>query len=91
VIQENGAPCTLGAALIRGLLRFIDGLFFGVIAYTAMKAPRYQRVGDKSAKTIVVSAKQAMIQRPREWWWFLIASGLYLVLTSIVGLYQILA
>ena len=91
VIQQNGAPCRLGAALIRGLLRFIDGFFFGVVAFSVMHPPLYQRVGDKSAKTIVVGAKDAMIQRPRAWWWFLIASGLYLLLDTISSLLIIIA
>ena len=90
VIQQNGAPCRLGAALIRGLLRFIDGLFFGVVAFSVMHPPLYQRVGDKSAKTIVVGAKDAVIQRPRAWWWFLIASGLYLLLVAISSLFIIM-
>jgi len=90
VIQQNGAPCRLGAALIRGALRFIDGLFFGVPAYIVMKAPLYQRIGDRSAKTIVVGTKDAVIQRPREWWWFLIASGIYLVMNAIFSLFFIL-
>jgi hypothetical protein len=56
-----------------------------------MHPPLYQRVGDKSAKTIVVGAKDAMIQRPRAWWWFLIASGLYLLLDTISSLLIIIA
>jgi uncharacterized RDD family membrane protein YckC len=91
VIQQNGAPCRLGAALIRGLLRFIDGFFFGMVAFSVMHPPLYQRVGDKTAKTIVVGAKDAVIQRPREWWWFLIASGIYLALDAIISLFMIIA
>ncbi len=86
VVMENGEPCTFGAAFIRSLFRYIDGLFFGIPAYSSMKAPLYQRLGDKPAKTIVVDATDAIIQQPRDWWWFLIASGLYLVLNVVVTL-----
>lgn len=89
VIREDGRPCGLGAALLRGLLRFIDGLFFGIPAYASMKEPLYQRIGDKSAKTLVVSSQDATIRQGRVWWWFLIASGLYLALDSIVSMFLV--
>lgn len=91
VVQENGEACGLGAALIRAALRYIDGLFFGIPAYATMKAPLYQRIGDKAAKTVVVSAQGATIQQPREWWWFLVAAGLYVALDTVVTLFLLLA
>jgi len=86
VIMTNGEPCTFGAAFVRSMFRYIDGLLFGLPAYNSMKDPLYQRLGDKSAKTIVVDAKDVIIQQPRDWWWFLIAAGLYLVLEVVVTL-----
>jgi len=84
VVKENGDPCNLGAALVRALLRFIDGFFFAIPAAITMKAPLYQRFGDKSAGTIVVGAKDTVIQRPRTWTSFLAATGLYLAVHSVV-------
>jgi uncharacterized RDD family membrane protein YckC len=91
VVKQNGEPCNFGAAFVRALVRYIDGLFFGIPAYATMKAPLYQRMGDKSAKTIVVGATGAIIQRPRDWWWFLVAAGLYLALDTIVALFLLIA
>jgi uncharacterized RDD family membrane protein YckC len=86
VIQEDGSACGLGSAFIRALLRIIDGLVFGLVAYQSMEAPRYQRVGDKSAKTIVVGAKDPVIQQPRPGWGFLAAAVSYLAINGIVTL-----
>ena len=55
VLGDSGDFCTLRAALARELAYFIDGLFFGVVAYSEMKKSRRQRrLGDKWAHTIVV-------------------------------------
>jgi uncharacterized RDD family membrane protein YckC len=86
VIQENGSACGLGSAFTRALLRIIDGLVLGLVAYQSMEAPRYQRVGDKSAKTIVVGAKDPVILEPRPGWGFLAAAVSYLAINGIVTL-----
>lgn len=83
VVKEGCQGCGLGAAFIRGLLRYIDGFFFAIPAYLSMKAPLFQRIGDKAAKTIVVDAKETYIQQPRAWWWFLVAALIYLALAAI--------
>ena len=57
VIMEDGKPCSLGAATIRALLRYVDGFLFGIPALSSMKEPLLQRIGDRSAKTIVVGSK----------------------------------
>ena len=36
VIQMNGRPCTIKAALIRTLAWYIDSMFFGLVGYTSM-------------------------------------------------------
>ena len=90
VIKEDGSPCGLGSAFIRALLRLIDGLIFGLVAYQSMKEPLYQRVGDKSAKTIVVSSKDAVILQPRPWWGFLVAVVSYLAIDAIVMVFWII-
>jgi len=91
VIMENGELCTLRASFVRALLRLVDGFFFGLPALSSMKEPLFQRIGDKSAETIVVGAKDTFIQRSREWWWFLIALGIYLVVDTIFIAFQILS
>jgi uncharacterized RDD family membrane protein YckC/RNA polymerase subunit RPABC4/transcription elongation factor Spt4 len=89
VVKEDGAPCDLKAAFVRALLRYIDGLLFGIPAYMSMDKPLYQRIGDKSAKTIVAGSRDAIIQKPRAWWWFLIAAGIYLALDVIWNVFLI--
>jgi len=85
VVQEDGSPCTLRAAVVRDLMRYIDGFFFALPAYYTMKeSPLQQRWGDKAAKTIVVDARDPIIQRPRPWQRFLAATMLSLVLTTVI-------
>jgi uncharacterized RDD family membrane protein YckC len=57
VVQPSGAPITLGQAIIRNFLRFIDGMpaityGFGLVSCLATK--RFQRLGDLAAGTLVV-------------------------------------
>ena len=89
VVMENGDSCSLGGALIRAFFRYIDGLLFAIPAYYTMKHPLYQRIGDKSAKTIVIAAKDTFIKQPRDWWWFLIAAGVYLTVNVVITLFLI--
>lgn len=77
VVQPNGEPCRLTSALVRGLFRFVDGLFFGLVAYLSMQNFPYQRVGDKAANTVVADAKDPAIQHRRSGWSFLAASVVY--------------
>jgi uncharacterized RDD family membrane protein YckC len=59
VVQEDGSPCRLGAALTRSLAYLVDALFFGLIGYFAMqKTPQQQRHGDEWAHTIVRKRSQ---------------------------------
>jgi uncharacterized RDD family membrane protein YckC len=60
VVQENGAPCRLGSALIRSAAYFVDSLFFGVVGYVAMqRTSQQQRYGDDWAHTIVCKRENA--------------------------------
>lgn len=57
VRSETLAAPNLGQGLLQSLAYFIDGFFFGAIAYGSMsRSPRHQRVGDKWARTVVVRA-----------------------------------
>lgn len=57
VVQSTGSPITLGQAVVRNFLRFIDGMpaftyCFGLTSCMATK--RFQRLGDLAAGTVVI-------------------------------------
>jgi uncharacterized RDD family membrane protein YckC len=55
VIDEYGQHPSFGAAVIRNLLRLVDGfLFYLVGAVAAFMSPLGQRIGDRAAHTVVV-------------------------------------
>ncbi|MEZ4316960.1 MAG: RDD family protein [Myxococcota bacterium] len=55
VLSADGDPIDLKAAFIRSFAFFIDGLFFGLVAYSAvMRSLTGQRLGDEWADTVVV-------------------------------------
>lgn len=64
VVQASGSPITVGQAVIRNFLRFIDGMpaFTYVCGLASCLATgRFQRLGDLAAGTVVVySRPQAM-------------------------------
>ena len=62
VVMEDGEPVTLEAALMRNLMRFLDGLPY-VVPYVvgavgASNSPLGQRFGDRIAETVVVVSKE---------------------------------
>jgi len=62
VVKEGGGPLDWQAAVVRNVVRLIDGLFLylvGAIAVWASK--KRQRLGDMAASTIVVSSRAAML------------------------------
>jgi len=84
VVQDDGRPCSLRAAFVRGLARYVDGILFGLVAYASMKrTPLQQRLGDKMAGTLVVARKDAIIQQHRAQRWFLVAAAIYFILAMI--------
>lgn len=89
VTMKDGNRCTPGAAIVRGGLRYVDALLFGIPAYASMKYPLYQRIGDKAAKTVVVGAREPIIQHARDWWWFIVAAMVYLLLDSAALLFLV--
>lgn len=60
VVQASGSPLTIGQAVVRNFLRFIDGMplftyAFGMAA--CLSTRRFQRLGDLAAGTVVVYAR----------------------------------
>jgi uncharacterized RDD family membrane protein YckC len=55
VVAEDGEHLSLGAAVIRNLLRPVDSLFFFLVgALFALTSSRRQRLGDRAAGTLVI-------------------------------------
>lgn len=57
VVQASGAPLTLGQAVVRNFLRFIDGMPLFTYAFgmaSCLTSARFQRLGDLAAGTVVV-------------------------------------
>ena len=55
VVDEDGGEITLGSALIRNLMRIVDGLFFYLVGAIAIwSSAERQRFGDRAAHTYVV-------------------------------------
>ncbi len=65
VVQEDGAPLTLGAAVLRNLIRFVDFLPLGYLSgyLSCMISGRFQRLGDLAAGTLVVY-EHVVLPRP---------------------------
>ncbi len=60
VVDLNGGRLTWRAALIRNMLLFVDAVFTSLVAAISMAtSPNRQRVGDRFAHTLVVSAETA--------------------------------
>jgi uncharacterized RDD family membrane protein YckC len=55
VVQEDGSKCTWQGAIVRNLLRIIDGFFvYLVAAILVWSSPTRQRLGDRAADTVVI-------------------------------------
>jgi uncharacterized RDD family membrane protein YckC len=57
VVQPSGAPITVGQAIVRNFLRFIDGMpwiTYGFGLTSCLSTKRFQRLGDLAAGTVVV-------------------------------------
>ena len=60
VKQEGGAPLDWQAAIVRNVLRLVDGLFFYLVgAILVWTSDKKQRLGDRVAGTVVVRAPKA--------------------------------
>ncbi|MFB9805267.1 RDD family protein [Haladaptatus pallidirubidus] len=58
VVKKNGDPCSMGASVVRNVLRIIDALFHYALALVVMLVnDDRQRIGDIAADTVVVRAR----------------------------------
>ena len=58
VVSEDGTPITMGASVVRNVVRIVDGLFLYAVGAVAMLVSgKNQRLGDHVADTVVVRSK----------------------------------
>jgi uncharacterized RDD family membrane protein YckC len=60
VVQTTGSPITLGQAVVRNFLRFIDGMpmfSYALGMGSCLASKRFQRLGDLAAGTVVIYAR----------------------------------
>ncbi len=60
VVQASGSPVTVGQAVVRNFLRFIDGMplfTYAIGLASCLATRRFQRLGDLAAGTVVVYAR----------------------------------
>ncbi|MEX2535206.1 MAG: RDD family protein [Trueperaceae bacterium] len=63
VVQEDGNPIGWPAAIVRNVLRFVDGLFFYLVgALLAWGSPKRQRLGDRIAGTVVIRHRRSTLE-----------------------------
>lgn len=68
VVHEDGTPVGWGAALLRNLLRFVDMLPLGYCCglLASLASPRFQRLGDLAAGTLVIHNPRLPVPPPAE-------------------------
>lgn len=61
VVHDDGSPLSLGSAVLRNLIRFVDFLPFGYVFGLAscLISGRFQRLGDLAAGTLVVHRERS--------------------------------
>jgi uncharacterized RDD family membrane protein YckC len=58
VLGTNLAPCGFGRAVVRNLLKFLDGFFNFMIGIMVVAlSEKWQRIGDMAARTVVVRVR----------------------------------
>lgn len=91
VKSEDGQRISLMAAFIRSCAYFVDGIFFGIIAYESMKiSPLRQRLGDRWAKTVVVERANLLPSQIPSGWTFLLALIAAILVDGFIALISIL-
>jgi uncharacterized RDD family membrane protein YckC len=58
IVREDGSPISWKEAILRTLLRIVDGLFYYLVgAIIIWNSPLKQRLGDKVAHTVVIKTR----------------------------------
>ena len=58
VVAETGGRCSFRQALVRNILRLVDGIVFYLVGLVlALRSKQRQRLGDRAAGTVVISRK----------------------------------
>ena len=66
VVEHNGGPLGIEAALVRNLVRFVDSFpLYGLGLISCLSSAEFQRLGDRVAGTLVVHADQQTDRKPR--------------------------
>lgn len=81
VVARDGRPCSLGAALLRAIIHPFDSFFFGLPAVFSMREPFNQRLGDRAANTLVVTARSPHLPASRRGWGTPLAVALWAACT----------
>lgn len=66
VVREDGTSAGAGAAVLRTLLRPVDGwlFFYGVALIAALLSKKNRRLGDMVARTLVVHVRNCPLRQP---------------------------
>jgi uncharacterized RDD family membrane protein YckC len=82
VLSLNGGRPTPREAVVRSLFRVVDA----AAAYSVMKPPLYQRLGDRAAGTTVTTLDYAVADIPTQWWHMVVPAVLFFVAASFLRL-----
>jgi uncharacterized RDD family membrane protein YckC len=80
VLSLNGGVPKPRDAAVRSLFRVVDA----AAAYSVMKPPLYQRLGDKAAGTTVATLDYAASGVPTQWWYLAVPAVLFFVTTGFL-------
>ncbi len=86
VLSLDGKPPKPREAIVRSIYRVVDS----VAAYSAMKPPLYQRLGDQAAGTTVAALDYVPADSPIHGWQLILPAVLFFVLASFLRLFMVL-
>jgi len=91
VVRVDGRHLSWWSTIVRGVFRLIDGAIFGTPAYFYMlDSSHHQRIGDRYAKTMVVSDREAVsLGNRKSIIWFFLATEFSLVIFLACGFWFI--
>jgi uncharacterized RDD family membrane protein YckC len=85
VVNKDGYPISIKAALIRSAAYFVDSMFFGAVAYMSMTKSRLnQRLGDEWANTAVVERSKLTQSQLPPWWKYVAAFAIAAMVDGVI-------